>query len=151
VSDAGRWVLIGLLCAGAVVLLGRTWARPPSLGPPLPAPRCPVAVEREGEGVVCLEEPAAAALGLAQGDTDRIAPDGKRGRMAPCRLQLFAVPIDVNAAPVEELASLPGIGPGLAARIAAARPFRSVDEVALVPGIGRRRLEAMRARLRIGS
>lgn len=55
--------------------------------------------------------------------------------------------VNLNTAPQSEIESLPGIGPVLAGRIVAqrdARPFRSVDEVAEVPGIGPKRLEAMR-------
>jgi competence protein ComEA len=65
----------------------------------------------------------------------------------PDGLAAWGVPVDVNRATVEELASLPGIGPALAARIVAARPFATVEEVALVPGIGRRRLARLRPRL----
>lgn len=70
--------------------------------------------------------------------------------MAPDRLAAWGVPIDVNHGTLAELASLQGVGPKLAARIVAARPFRSVDEVARVRGIGRRRLERLRARLSLG-
>lgn len=45
------------------------------------------------------------------------------------------------------LQKLEGIGAKLAARIVAGRPFRSVEEVAKVRGIGRRRLARLRPRL----
>lgn len=47
--------------------------------------------------------------------------------------------IDVNHADPAALGALPGVGPSLAARIAAARdaaPFRSADDLDRVPGIG---------------
>jgi len=48
--------------------------------------------------------------------------------------------ISLSTATVEQLDSLPGIGPVLAARIVAWRtthgPFRSVDQLGDVPGIG---------------
>jgi competence protein ComEA len=48
--------------------------------------------------------------------------------------------ISLSTATVEQLVSLPGIGPVLAARIVAWRtangPFRSVDQLGDVPGIG---------------
>ena len=48
--------------------------------------------------------------------------------------------IDVNAAGIEELARLPGIGPALAERIVADRaahgPFRQAQDLERVPGIG---------------
>ena len=65
----------------------------------------------------------------------------------PDRLAAWDAPVDVNAATVEELASLDGIGPKLATRIVAARPFRSVEEVAKVRGVGRRRLARLQPRL----
>lgn len=55
--------------------------------------------------------------------------------------------INVNSASTSELESLPGIGPKLAADIAAYRaqtPFSSVEDLDNVPGIGPKRLEAIR-------
>ena len=55
--------------------------------------------------------------------------------------------VDVNAADADTLATVPGIGPGLAERIVAFRtsngPFASVDELLDVSGITDRRLDAM--------
>jgi competence ComEA-like helix-hairpin-helix protein len=67
--------------------------------------------------------------------------------MAPARMAALGTVVDVNRASLEELASLDGIGPRLAARIVAARPFSSVDDVARVRGIGAKRLARLRARL----
>ncbi len=53
-------------------------------------------------------------------------------------------PIDVNRAPAERLVALPGVGPVLAARIAAARPFATVDDLRRVPGLGAARLARLR-------
>jgi DNA uptake protein ComE-like DNA-binding protein len=44
--------------------------------------------------------------------------------------------IDVNTATEKELRMIPGIGPVMAARIIAARPFRSADDLKKVDGIG---------------
>ena len=44
--------------------------------------------------------------------------------------------IDVNTATEKELRSVPGIGPVMAARIIAARPFRSAGDLKKVNGIG---------------
>ncbi len=52
--------------------------------------------------------------------------------------------IDVNAASVRLLETLPGVGPVTAARIVAARPFHEVDDLVRVAGIGPLRLEALR-------
>ncbi len=59
-----------------------------------------------------------------------------------------AGPIDLNRADEVELQRLPGIGPALAARIAAWRAdnggFTSVDELEAVPGIGPAKLAGLR-------
>jgi competence protein ComEA len=52
--------------------------------------------------------------------------------------------IDINTADVATLASLPGIGPEIAQRIVAARPFKSIDDLDRVKGIGPERLEQIR-------
>ncbi len=44
--------------------------------------------------------------------------------------------IDINTATEKELRMIPGIGPVMAARIIAARPFRSADDLKKVNGIG---------------
>lgn len=58
--------------------------------------------------------------------------------------------IDINRATLGELDQLPGIGPALARRIVAARPFASVEELERVPGIGTGRIEALRERVTVG-
>lgn len=52
--------------------------------------------------------------------------------------------LDANAASEQELIALPGIGKILAGRIIAARPFQSADDLRRVPGIGRKKYEAIR-------
>ena len=56
--------------------------------------------------------------------------------------------IDLNDATVQELETLPGIGPVMAGRIVSHRetngPFASVDDVVNVPGIGPKTLESIR-------
>ena len=55
-----------------------------------------------------------------------------------------AGPIDLNNATPEQMQAVKGIGRVLAARIIAARPFRSLDDLKNVPGIGRKKLEQFR-------
>lgn len=55
--------------------------------------------------------------------------------------------VDPNTADLTELQALPGVGPALAARIAAARPFRDAEDLRRVAGIGPAALDALRDRL----
>lgn len=64
-----------------------------------------------------------------------------------------AGPVDLNAASVEQLDALPGVGPSTAAAIVAYRdqhgPFQSVDELTEVRGIGPAKLETLRSRVTV--
>ena len=135
--NVARALICVALVALALAFAVRSLRPPERLGRAGPAPPCAVPVERAGRGVVCLGRGA----GLHAGDREG------GGRMAPDRLAAWGAPVDLNHATVEELGSLEGIGPKLGARIIAARPFRSVDELAKVRGIGRRRLARLRPRL----
>jgi len=53
-------------------------------------------------------------------------------------------PIDLNSASYQSLQTLKGIGPVLAERIIAHRPFKDVDDLERVPGIGPKTLEKLR-------
>jgi len=60
--------------------------------------------------------------------------------------------VNLNTAPPELLAVLPGVGPSKALGIVAYRarhPFRTVDELVRVKGIGRRMVRAMRDHLAV--
>ncbi len=65
--------------------------------------------------------------------TGGVAPDGR---------------VNLNTADAAALETLPGVGPAIAARIIAWRdengPFRSVDELTAVSGIGERTLDGLR-------
>ena len=94
---------------------------------------------------------ACAQPGWADFEARRIACDDPEAPplQGPER-RLFALPIDLNAADAETLASLPGIGPGRAAAIVAQRPFGDVSELRRVPGIGRRLLAGIRPLVGVG-
>ncbi|HEX2568892.1 MAG TPA: helix-hairpin-helix domain-containing protein [Polyangia bacterium] len=130
VIHAALWILTGALGLG-VFGPGHT------LGPPHAGWRCRGPFERPGEGILCRGE---------GGGVPR-AGDRTEEELGPERLALFEVPVDLNRATAAQLESLPGIGPGLAARLVAARPFRSVDDLRKVKGIGRRRALQLRAHL----
>jgi hypothetical protein len=88
--------------------------------------------------------------GLDRGPRREVAPPaarapGRRARPAPP-----ATPLDVNHASEPELARLPGVGPALAARIVAARPFADVDELRGVKGLRRATFERLRPHLIAG-
>ncbi|HEY4184325.1 MAG TPA: helix-hairpin-helix domain-containing protein [Polyangia bacterium] len=60
--------------------------------------------------------------------------------------------VNLNTAPPELLSTLPGVGPSKAQGILAYRarhPFRTVDELVRVKGIGRRMVRAMREHLAV--
>ena len=63
-------------------------------------------------------------------------------------------PVDINHATVEELARLPGVGPGLAQRIFEERErrgrFGSPDALRRVVGIGPKKLAALRDLITVG-
>ncbi|GMV37097.1 MAG: hypothetical protein AMXMBFR61_16050 [Fimbriimonadales bacterium] len=62
-------------------------------------------------------------------------------------------PVSINTAGQDELETLPGIGPDLAREIVQDRvrngPFASVDQLQRVKGIGPRKLEELRSRIRL--
>src|SRR4051794_1757025 len=64
-----------------------------------------------------------------------------------------AAPVDLNTATAEQLDTLDGIGPGMAGRILDYRKehggFGSVEELGQVPGIGEKRLAALREKVRV--
>ena len=77
------------------------------------------------------------------------APPGKKLNQAP------AVVLDINQASADELATLPGIGPKLADQIVAYRekhgPFRRVEDLLVLRGLGPKKWKAMRPHLRVGT
>ncbi len=101
---------------------------------------------------------ALAVAGLARGSdvtheepapTARVTPDAGAPSRDPTQVGrlLDAQPLDVNRASAEELQLLPRIGPTLARRIVEERerggPFRTVQDLTRVRGIGPRTVERL--------
>ena len=67
--------------------------------------------------------------------------------LPPARVTV-ARPVDLNHATLSDLEALPGIGPKLAQRVMEHRdengPFRSVDDLRQVKGIGRKKFDRLR-------
>ncbi len=58
--------------------------------------------------------------------------------------------LDLNTATEKELRSIKGIGPVLAERIIAGRPYRTIDDLLKVKGIGLKKLKKMRLYFVVG-
>jgi competence ComEA-like helix-hairpin-helix protein len=57
--------------------------------------------------------------------------------------------IDINNAPRETVETLPGVGPKLAQEIITGRPYKTIDELDKVKGIGPKKLQQLRPRVMI--
>jgi competence protein ComEA len=122
------------------------------------------AIQRAG-GLRADADPAAVNLAERVSDGEEIrvlrfgetASPARKSTRRPARKRVLpaAAPIDVNAADAQALASIPGIGPTLAARIVEYRringPFASLDELADVAGMTQRRIDAISTYVTVGS
>lgn len=98
-----------------------------------------VLVARRGEPA----GPVAAAP--AAGGTDSASPAGAAGTPGP------VATVNINQADATQLEGLTGVGPAIAAKIVDYRtqngPFKTIDDLAQVSGIGAKTLEGMRAQV----
>ncbi len=83
------------------------------------------------------------------GDAEEVPPNStQKGAKHPTRV------IDLNSATSADLQTLPGIGPATAEKILDYRQshgaFKSVEELASVKGVGDKKLEKLRAWLKVG-
>jgi competence ComEA-like helix-hairpin-helix protein len=99
--------------------------------------------------------PSPHGLADAAGLEDRAQPHtGKSSSDRDREKDQLPEPLDLNAAGEEELAKLPGIGPELARRIVAFRrkhgPFRRVEDLLAIRGLGHKKWREIRSRLVVG-
>jgi competence protein ComEA len=70
------------------------------------------------------------------------------------RTRPVARAVDINQAPAEDLEKLPGIGPKLAQQIIAYRtkhgPFRRIEDLLIIKGIGNKKWQALRPYVCVG-
>lgn len=124
---AAKWAAVGAL--GLASLVGLAWA----LASAQVAPR-----------LTASPSPAEAVPDARTA----ISPAGK----TPAPRQAFVGTLNVNTASAHELEALPGIGPALAVRIVDDRtehgPFKSIEDLDRVRGIGPKTLERLRPFIR---
>lgn len=125
---SGALMVLGLFALGAAWDLWQIHRPPPKVTDAGPAP-------------IVASAPAPAIAG-----DPVVAPPAPPGTAVPNR-------IDLNRADAAELDQLPGIGPVLASRIVEHRrqagPYRSVEELLAVRGIGPALLGRLRDRVRV--
>lgn len=95
------------------------------------------------------DTPAAEAADTPEDTAPEETAPGDPAEETPAEAQDEDGRIDLNTATAADLETLPGVGPVLAARIldyrAAYGPFRAVEELLNVSGIGEKKLEAIRS------
>ncbi|MFZ5480328.1 MAG: ComEA family DNA-binding protein [Myxococcota bacterium] len=123
----------------AVALLAAALLRPPPA--PVEGP-----VVRAGDRWLPLAELGAAAIAdVRDGDTVRLFEGWALPVRAPAAVEWIGPPprVSLNHATLAQLEALPGVGPAIARRIVAARPFRRAGELDAVRGIGPKRLDVL--------
>jgi comEA protein len=119
---------------------------PVAAAPREPAPASPLAAGLATTWPRSAQLTTAFLLGLAIALLGLNLLQSSRGWTRPAELRYRAVEyrIDLNEAPHAELLQLPGVGEHLARRIETQRPFRRVDDLLQVQGIGPVTLERLR-------
>ena len=140
-SGPAKWAAV--LVLGAASIFGMAWSitmrRPIVSVPPVtaaaPSAPAPLAPPSQPGRVILREEPGAATSAPPQRKPTGATP-------------ALTARLNVNTATAAELELLPGIGPALAGRIVDDRqangPFKTVDDLDRVKGIGPKTLERIR-------
>jgi competence ComEA-like helix-hairpin-helix protein len=119
-------------------------AASPAIGAPSPAGGGPSDARARADAHAPHARPVSAG---PDGATSSAEPLMARAS-PPAPLPVDARPVDINRAGLGELARLPGVGPGMAARIVAERErrgrFDSPDALRAVLGMGPKKLAAIR-------
>jgi competence protein ComEA len=107
-------------------------------------------------GPIAAAEEDQASQGEAQPDNHvqpgPVKPSTARAAISK-KTETLAECVDLNRATAEELQRLPGIGPAMSGRIIAARdekPFRAIEDLRRVHGIGAKTLERLRPHVMVG-
>jgi competence protein ComEA len=88
--------------------------------------------------------PVTAPATAPSSDAGSLPAASSSGRASAQSTHLPGQSVDLNQATLQDLEALPGIGPALAQRILAARPYSSVDDLDRVSGIGPAILEKLK-------
>jgi len=94
---------------------------------------------------------------IASGSRVEVGPDGgcRVSAMSGAQLITLGLPLDLNRATAQDLEAIPGLGPALAKRIVEYRqahgPFKKVEDLREVSGIGSPNLPKLKPYLGLGS
>ena len=138
---------LGMLGVGVFFVYWVGWPQAP-LSPVVPLPKTGVPPSRTLPSASVGEPEEVVSVAPRSGsNVVYLSQKGEDAEGRPSG-EVAGVTVDLNDGTLAELEHLPGIGPILAGRIVAHRTshgaFRRIEDLALVPGIGKKRLEQLR-------